>query len=808
MRLLRTGVALLLMLSWAGVVNAQSDFFKTATLSDLSARPSGMVLADFDGDTYMDAAVAGSDGGVVVILVGFGDREPLSQIGSFPAGNVPSSIVAGDFNNDGVLDLVVGNVNDASVSFLKGNGDATFGDAVATNVVGPGLGGPGPVGLAAVDLNNDGNLDLVVANEGETDASPGTVSILRGVGGGTFTVAGSLDADVGTRAVAVARIDGDAQQDIAVVNNAVNSVSLYYGQGNFQFAIGTPLTTGPSPKAIALGDLDGDGVTDVITADANADQVSIFRGSGNRMFAARTSASVGTDPSAVTLTDVNGDGRLDIVAANNRSGDVSLIINDVGGLRRARHYVVDQEPLALAVGDMDDDGRVDIVTANSEPSVGVLQNVGDGTLFGVENVVAGNVPESVAIGDLDNDGLADLIAGGSDGRVLVFRALAGGGFGPPTLAAEVGRAIDVAVGNFNRDDYLDLAIADNNNDEVAVLLGRGGGRFAQPQPPYKVGIGPSSLVIGDFDGDRNLDIGVACIGPPALLSVLRGKGDGAFNMRQNTQTEGDTPVSVDAGDFNCDGAADVLVANSASSNVSVMLSNRNGTFTLARKLDGVGSEPNAVAVADFNRDGKPDFAVAGKAFPGSSSMHVFAGSQACDGMFTQSDESGGELISALAARDVTGDRIFDLLAAIQINNQLQASRGLADGSSPTGKFMVLRGGRPVVSRMPVGIAVGDFDGDGRYDVVSANSDASANGLSVATNVGAAAARRGDGNSDQRVSAADVIALMRELGDGDGTTIEDAVRNAPQSPIGVDANGDGRVDRQDIVATGTRIFTGI
>lgn len=797
MRLTRTCVVLLSVVVWAGTAHAQTDYFKTAVLSLLGARPSGMAIADFDDDGALDVAVAGSDTGRVVMLIGFNDLT-LSEIGSFNAGNVPSGIVAGDFDNDDILDVVVGNVNDSSVTFLKGAGDATFEDGIATEDV-----GPGPLGLAAVELNGDSNLDLLVANEGETDAAVGTVSVMRGLGNGRFMREGVLEADLGTRGLVVGLIDGDALPDIAVVNNAVNTLSLFYGQGGFQFAIGTPLTTGASPKAVALGDINGDNVTDILSGDGNADAVSIFRGTGNRMFAPRATAPAGTDPSALTMVDIDGDDRQDIVVANNRSGDVSVIINDASGvLRRTRNFVVDQEPLALAVGDMDDNGSVDVVTANSEPSVGVMSNPMDGTLDAVENVVAGNVPEAVAVGDVDNDGLADFVAGGSDGRVLVFRALATGGFRPATTALQVGRAIDVALGLLNDDDILDVAVADNDTDDVVVALGLGGGRFAAPTP-LDARVGPSSVVIGDFDGDGNRDLAVSCIGPPAILSVLRGRGDGTFNAQQTTQPEGDTPVSVDAGDLNCDGDEDVLVANSASSDVSVMLSNGNGTFTLARKLTGVGSEPNAVAIADINKDGRPDFAVGSKAFPGSASTHVFLATNACNGTFTLSDDFGGELISAIALRDVTNDRNFDVIAAIQINNQLHVSRGVGNGT-----FTTMSNGRPVVSRMPVGVGVGDFDGDGRYDLVSANSDASANGLSVATNIGAAAVMRGDSNGDQRVSAADFAVVLREIGDGDGVSIEEATRNMPAGSIAVDANGDGHVDRQDIIATATRIFTGI
>ena len=156
----------------------------------------------------------------------------------------------------------------------------------------------------------------------------------------------------------------------------------------------------------------------------------------------------------------------------------------------------------------------------------------------------------------------------------------------------------------------------------AVLLANGDGTF-QPAVNYNVGIGPLSVAAGDFNADGKPDLAIANVGPlenntytGGDVSVLLGKGDGTFRASV-TYNAGIGPSSVSVGDFNGDGRSDLFVVNKAG--VSVLLGVGDGTFQSAVNF-GAGSEPASAAVADFNRDGKPDLAVTSSFFLGAVSV--------------------------------------------------------------------------------------------------------------------------------------------------------------------------------------------
>jgi hypothetical protein len=139
-----------------------------------------------------------------------------------------------------------------------------------------------------------------------------------------------------------------------------------------------------------------------------------------------------------------------------------------------------------------------------------------------------------------------------------------------------------------------------------VLLGNGDGTF-QAARNFAAGIYPESVAVGDFNGDGTLDLAVANNTVSGTVSVLLGNGDGTFQDARNYAT-GNGPDSVAVGDFNGDGTLDLAVAGAGG--VRVMLGNGDGTFQTTNFGYLAGGLPTSVAVGDFNGDGAPDLAVA------------------------------------------------------------------------------------------------------------------------------------------------------------------------------------------------------
>jgi hypothetical protein len=219
-------------------------------------------------------------------------------------------------------------------------------------------------------------------------------------------------------------------------------------------------------------------------------------------------------------------------------------------------------------------------------------------------------PYSVAVGDFNGDGNQDLAVANQNGNdVSVVSVLLGdgaGSFSAPTNFSAGTYPLSVAVGDFNGDGKQDLAVANVLSDNVSILLGDGAGSFSAPTN-FGVGHNPYSVAVGDFNGDGKQDLAVANYGSNNV-SILLGNGAGSFSAATNFGA-GNYPSSVAVGDFNGDGKQDLATANATLDNVSILLGNGAGSFSAATNF-GVGSGPFSVVVGDFNGDGKQDLAVA------------------------------------------------------------------------------------------------------------------------------------------------------------------------------------------------------
>ena len=390
--------------------------------------------------------------------------------------------------------------------------------------------------------------------------------------------------------------------------------------------------------------------------------------------------------------------------ANLRSGDVSVLLGNGDGILLAAQSFPASGASSIAVGDFNGDGKVDLAVASG--SVSVLLGNGDGTFRAARGFAVGGSPWAVAIGDFNGDGKLDLATANGGGGLEpgTVSALLGNGDGTfleaPTYAAGAAPS-SIAVGDFNGDGKLDLVT------NVSVLVGNGDGTF---QAPLAFPAGAySSLAVGDFNGDGKLDLaGVASYG----IWVALGKGDGTFQPAQNFACGGPCgPGMVVVGDFNGDGRLDLVLTDTSYWRLFLFVGNGDGTFQTARQVGG-GAVPDFVAVGDFNGDGVLDLAVAVEDdLNDYGRVLVLLGNG--DGTFQSPlAVATGDDGTSLAIGDFNGDGKPDLAVGNEAFNDVWVLLGNGDGTfQPAQDFGV--GGHAE------SLAVGDFNGDGKLDMAVA-----------------------------------------------------------------------------------------
>jgi hypothetical protein len=688
--------------------------------------------ADFNSDGIPDLIAFSNDQTTAEVLLGNGDGTfgaPLSI--SLPL--APQTSVVADFNGDGIPDLAVAGIS-GPLNILLGRGDGTFQSGQGFPLLSVHT-------MVAADVNRDGIPDLV-AVVGNND-----VQVLLGNGDGTFRELGSFVADPasevdGIGSLAITDLNGDGLPDILAQTVGFQFLTfLGNGDGTFSGPHGFAGLSGNSNSALVVtADFNRDGLADFATYQGG---LAIYNGALAPVLSLASSANKVNLGDSITLTIqssfTDATGTIQVSDFGNNVGSTTLsggsATLEITKPSLGTHYYeavysgdskyAPSGTTELSVTVQESNGIT--LTASPNPAQ-VGQPI---TLTATVTQQYGNAPVSFFDGTtlLDNQPLYStqvtfttaLAAGTHQLRAFLppyngvlpassslterVTATPGGQFynGPGYSLSTMPGAI--VAGDFNGDNFADIALSNPTGNQVGALLSNGNGTFGAVAWT-QLSFSPGALLPGPF---LSTSKGLAVLNPAGnSVQIMTYYNGGTFFATEALPVDVN-PVAIASADFNGDGLADLITANAGSNDVTVLLSNSLGGT--AQSIDLLaGSQPCAIAAADFNGDGTADILVADQV---SEDLRLFTGNG--DGTFNAATAVPLSVApTAVAVADFNADGKPDVVVL----------------SSSANKFVVLIGqgngafAAPIPYAAPSGptsIAVADYNGDGALDIAVSTS---------------------------------------------------------------------------------------
>lgn len=638
--------------------------------------------------------------------------EPLQD---FAVGDGPTAVMAGDFDGDGTDDVVVANKAEDTVTFFHGapgglerRGHWTVHYATAVE------GARSPVALGRGDVDGDGIVDLVVANE-----SSNTVTLFRGTREGIEECTDEVE--VGRKPVALTcgDVDGDGLVDIVVASQTSRSVTVLRRVGG-ELESRVPVEVSGRPQALLGGDYDDDELSDIVVITQNPNTVVLLRGSGTTEsgLVATPAIDVGGSPEALTSGDHNADGFLDVVVITQNPDSVVFLRGTDGRLEQSEGDTVEVggRPVAAISVDQDQDGFEDVVVANLLSGEVLYLGGSSAGLEPPRSIVAGNRPRALTSGDYDGDGFPDVaVANMFSADVSYLRGTREG----PVRAEEIplgNEAVPVispvaaASGDYDGDGLPDVAVVNRDSDNMTHLRGSSGGLVSagrlplvmadeNPSSPF-----PRALTSGDVDGDGFLDVTAAVF--PNGVNYFRGGSDG-LELADRVFVR--RPGTLCSCDYDADGTMDVL-ALSNSSNLLTFLRWDQGRLVIADEINGGEGGPIALSCGDYDDDGRVEIVVADSL---SNTVRLIRWTE--DGPeIVGEDVEVGAGPGALASGDFDGDGRTEILVASEGADSVTLLR-VGDGQEG-----LVIAGVTTVGDGPFAFTTGDYDGNGVLDAVVAS----------------------------------------------------------------------------------------
>jgi hypothetical protein len=688
-------------------------------------------IADFNSDGKPDVVVLRSNPPEIEILFGNGDGTfQTSSPVIVPLESAGYALAVADFNGDGIADLAVANADANYVTILLGTGPGAFGAPTTYTSYGAST-------LIVGDVNNDGKPDLLVG------AIAGSFDLLLGNGDGTFSAARTIPdyegppLTLGCYPLAVFDFDGDGNPDVLAEDaNSNTFILLGNGDGTFRAPLQFYLF---ASRGGLVADLNHDGVPDFVTAGLPA-SVQPWLGALAPVFTLTASPNPPAVGQAVTLnaacnyqdatgtisfTNIEGTGTpLGTAPLVHGSATLNLGSLGVGPYIIHATYSGDTKYAATVLPPLYLVAQQSIgslaFTASPNPAAlgqpitltaAAPINVGDGAI----EFLDGTTPLAQTVFS-QTATFTTTLAAGIHQLTAVFPGYLGylptsatlvetvqaapGGILVPGPSYHLDSSITQAVAlDLNRDGLPDLAVLDPGNSQVDLLLNDGQGVFASPSAA-PLGYVPGAIVAtGTNNYYSYTGFAVTNLTSNSVTAYQYIAAIGAVG----TTSVGLQPVSIATADFDGDGVADLVTANAAAGNVTLILSSAPHPVSLP-----AGDYPDAVVSGDFNHDGKADFAVANR---NDNNVMVFLGNG--DGTFqppVTTPAGSGPIL--LAAGDLNGDFKTDLVAVDSGSDQVTVLLSNGDGTFNTSATVSL-------GSSPSSVALADMNGDNKIDLVVA-----------------------------------------------------------------------------------------
>jgi tetratricopeptide (TPR) repeat protein len=531
---------------------------------------------------------------------------------SFATGIGPAALVAADFLSNGLLDLATANEIDNSVTVLL-NQSGNLGTFVQATGSPISLGTPRATvpathpGIASAAFTTSGCHDLLAS-----DPLANVVNVLISNCDGTFQKPVAIPVGFNPTAIVTGDFNGDGKQDFAVANEDDDSISILLGDGTGKFS---PAPNSPIPlsKQLAIS------TTSLPDGVLNTPYSATLQSTGGTGVVT-WSLATGTLPAGLALNAGSGA----ITGTPTAGGTSSITVkatdsaNPPNSVTTAISISINAvaPTLAISTASLPNGSigtpydQIVVATGGTAPftwsissgslPAGLSLNSTTGAMTGTPTTSA-TTPTGFTFTVTVTDSSAAPLTAQKQFTLT------------PDAAAERG-PVAMAANDFNSDGKLDLAIVNQATNNVTIFLGHGDATFTEASgSPISSGIGsgPVAIAAGDLNADGKPDLAVVNQ-TDSTVSVLLNNGDGTFSAGPNSPlATAASPTGVAIADFNQDGNADIAVTNGGANTFRVFLGLSKGLFSLAFEPPAgpSGSTPTAIVAATLGSGTFPDVAI-------------------------------------------------------------------------------------------------------------------------------------------------------------------------------------------------------